>query len=102
MVDRISRIYTDSTPHIQPPEKPKKSEKSSEVERPVRSGPIAARLIPDLTDKVEISEAGRMAAAQVSAPKESKIPDETVQVIRNSWYSVGYTTARSEQDSAGM
>jgi hypothetical protein len=100
MVDRISRIYTGSTPPLQPPEKPKKSEKTSEVDRPVRSGPIAARLITELTDKVEISEAGRMAAAQTSAPKESKIPDGTIQTIRNSWYAVGYTAARSEQDSA--
>ncbi len=100
MVDRISQIYTGSTPPLQPPEKPKKSEKSSEVDRPMRSGPIAARLIPDLTDKVEISEAGRMAAAQINAPKESRIPESTVQAIRNSWYAVGYTTARSEQDSA--
>ena len=101
MVDRISRIYTGSTPPLQPPDKPKKSERTSEVDRPVRSGPIAARLIPDLVDKVEISEAGRSAAAQISAPKqESKISDETVQTIRNSWYAVGYTAARSEQDSA--
>ncbi|MFH0883145.1 MAG: hypothetical protein V2A56_09170 [bacterium] len=100
MVDRISRIYTGLTPPLQPPEKPKKSEKTSEVDRPVRSGPIAARLIPDLVDKVEISEAGRMAAAQISAPKESKIPDETIQTIRSSWYAVGYTAARSDQDSA--
>jgi len=99
MVDRISSIYTNAVPPSQPSGKSKKSEKTEEVEAQ-RGGPIAMRLIPDLVDKVEISEAGRMAAAQVSAPKEEKIPEETTSAISNSWYSTGYTTALEEQDTA--
>lgn len=101
MVDRISRIYSGGSTPIQPPEKPKKSEKSgsSEDVRSTRDEPIAARLIPNLVDKVEISEAGRTAAGKVNAPKEEKIPEEVTRSIGQSWYTSGYVQSRTEFDA---
>lgn len=96
MVDGISRIYTGQSAPIQPPEKPKKSAQTDEV-RPSRSGPVAARLVPELEDKVEISEAGRAAAAEAIGPKEVRVPAETVRAVRDSWYSAGYTAARQAE-----
>lgn len=102
MVDRISRIYTGGSAPIQPPEKPKKSQKSGSTDevRATRDEPIAARLIPNLVDKVEISEAGRAAVNKVNAPKvEEKLPEETTRAIGQSWYSSGYAQARTEFDA---
>jgi hypothetical protein len=107
MVDRISQIYTGNNAPIQKPDKSDKSEKSkapqrsdsAEEVRPSRGGPIAARLIPNLVDKVEISEAGRAAANQVTPAKEEKLPEETTRAVSDSWYTTGYTQARQEFDA---
>lgn len=101
MVNDISRIYGPGS--AQPskpapkPEKTERSERSDAPERPSGSSTNpAARMITDLQDKVEISEAGRQAAASKDASLDPGLPEGTVESIQSSWYSVGFQAAVSQ------
>jgi hypothetical protein len=88
MVDRVSRLY-DTSP-AQPPERAKAAERAERAERRTN---MAARMIPDLQDKVEISEEGRAAAANLTVDQEVTVPDETRRAITGNWYSTGFQMA---------
>ncbi|MBD3165071.1 hypothetical protein GF324_00565 [bacterium] len=88
MVDRVSGLY--NTPAPKPPERSKSAERAERAERATN---MAARMIPDLQDKVEISEEGRAAAADLVVDEEKGVPDETRRAITGNWYSAGMRMA---------
>ena len=97
MVDRIGRLYTDPAGPVQPTGKPTQQGKEvakTAPERPVRDLPVAARLLPDLQDRVEISEEAR-AAAQTEEVNggEIGVSDARRKAISDSWYAAGYAYA---------
>jgi hypothetical protein len=93
MVDKISRIYGSGS--LQPTPQPPKSKKSEKTESsaPARRPNPAARLVPDLKDRVEISEEGRAAARAMGASEDVKLPEGTTEAVSSSWYSTGYAYA---------
>ncbi len=101
MGDLIKAIYGNSLEPIRSTEKSKKADRSeSRSSESKRSEGFAASLIPDLHDKVEISEEGRQAArAESGEPVEAALPEETTQAVSDNWLSVGYQMARETLDS---
>ncbi|HEB83777.1 MAG TPA: hypothetical protein ENI92_02120 [Bacteroidetes bacterium] len=99
MVDRISTVYKAGA--IQPPKPPEKSEKGERAEAPASSRTPAARLVPDLKDKVEISDKAREAARMQGLTNEPVVPQQDVEAIRSGWYAAGYKQALQSLSEQG-
>ncbi len=100
MGDLIKAIYGNGLQPIRSTErtqKPDKGERSSDA--PTKREGIAAGLVPDLRDKVEISEEGRKAARAGTKLDEPALPNETTQAVTDNWLSVGYQISRDTLDS---
>lgn len=94
MIDGISRIYHDQVrpaPGVDP------AGKKAPV--PARQSSEAGRPVPDLKDKVEISEQGRKAAEALGAGEKSVVPGKTLDTITGGWYRTGFRLALEEADS---
>lgn len=94
-IDRIGEIYAGSVGPVNPTGKPGKGEV-------VRHEPEthAAKLIPKLKDRVEISEEGRKAAEAQGLAAGEQVPEETRETIEGSWYAAGYGFALETVDRA--
>ncbi len=92
MVDRITQLYgVNKTPIAKKPNSVERSEKR-------RESSVAARLLPDLEDKVEFSEEGLRAARSFTSEGEMSVPSETRQTIENNWYADGIRMAYESLD----
>jgi len=92
MFDQISRIYgPGELLPLKPTEKTTK--KTTEKSESLRG---TERLLPDLKDRVEISEEGLKAAKLSLLSEESPVSSETTQAIQDNWYRVGYKIASQE------
>ena len=92
MVDKIAGIYSGQAQPTPQPSKSRKTEKT-ESSAPSRPSTVAARLVPDMHDRVEISEEGRAAARAMGASEDVKLPEGTTEAVTSSWYSSGYKYA---------
>ena len=89
MLKGITRLYI---PQIQSNRKAESSELKSEV-APVKDG-NSSGLVPDLQDKVEISDVARLAANQQGIDTDMLTdPKESIETIRATWYSAGFCSA---------
>ena len=99
MVNRIDRLYSGPSGPVTPSNKPNHVTQATEdaSTTPVRQAslPLAARLIPNLEDTVEISEAGREAArAEEADGGEEGVAESHRKAIANGWYAAGYLAAQ--------
>lgn len=98
MVDLLSKTYgLGGIQPTKPTNKPdaSKSKKAEETDSVPAEG--AAKLIPNLADKVEISEAA-LEKARAVRPERTMVEESNA--IQNSWYSAGFRMAAEESGSA--
>ncbi|MDP8208010.1 MAG: hypothetical protein P9L92_15200 [Candidatus Electryonea clarkiae] len=95
MVNGISRVYSNQIQQA-------KVKETSDKKVPARSESRQSveRLLPDLHDKVEISDEGRKAAATGSVTAENNVSKEDVEAIGDNWYGAGYRMAANEAESS--
>ncbi len=83
------------------PTKPSGKSERSESSKP-RNSPaerVATQAaVPELRDRVEISDEGRQAAKTAGATADKEIPAETRETIEQSWYDGGIQNAISSLD----
>ena len=94
MVDGISRVYANQIQPVKPAQSVEKKD-SVKVERRKEG---AGTLVPDLKDKVEISEEGRKASKTLNIDHRVSVDKENVDAIQDNWYSAGYRMAVEESD----
>ncbi len=94
MFDGISRIYSGQLQPIKPNQQTDKKD-------PVSAGTKSevSSLVPELKDKVEISDEGRRASKTGGLIIETTLPPEDFKAVTENWYSTGYRIAQDLSDS---